>query len=114
MTGAVPLGSIPVELTGVNAETADSSDTVAGIDPVNGNAGTYGTQAIEADTVWVIPKGTYIIASSHASAFILQMKDSSSSWYGLTPFSGFIISDGINYRIRNVGSSGPVYYRKLA
>ena len=90
------------------------------VDFVNGEAGTYAAKSLEADESWVIPKGLYMFtvnASTGAGAtqsISLQI-NSSGTWSGTIIPVGLILSDGINYRLKNHATSvqGAIY-RKLA
>ena len=131
LTGVLDLDRIPVELTGKNASTADyadtagSADTISGFDPVNGTAGTYGAVELPHGDTWVIPAGTYVFApldpDGNNRGCALQIQITAGVWdppdaNALLPLSGLVISDGVNYRLRNSRSSGTAYsgYRKLA
>ena len=106
-TWADSLGAAPN-----TAVTNNNSATVAGIDPVNGNAGTYGTLSIPGNGRTVIPKGTYIFAGSQSKAIQVY---TGSSWVGSGALAGLVISDGVNFAVSNSQSSlETVYYRKLA
>lgn len=128
LTGAVPLASIPAELTGKNAATATlattatNANTVAGVDPVNGNAGTWGSKEFANGETWIIPKGLYMMvayntASHYAYLEIYRYPSTPNLWNGTVEPSGLIISDGANFRIRGVTPDAipaTVWYRKLA
>jgi hypothetical protein len=93
-----------------DADHADNADTLSGIDPVNGNAGTDMPNFIlSANSSWIIPKGLYVIAT-YARLEIY----SNGAWYGGFGGCGFILSDGVNFRLTATSTPDPVSYRKLA
>lgn len=89
---------------------------VAGIDPVNGNAGTEGSQTIAAGGTWTIPKGTYFFAADTTDIVAANIEIRISSLWRHHGGTGFIISDGINFRVRNTSELGSMIarYRKIA
>lgn len=110
LTGNIHLDRIPAELTGKNAES------VGGIDPVNGKAGSYDTITINASSVWIIPKGLYVLSiNEEPNTIYLQVKNNSSDWWGYGFAGGMILSDGINFRLNNSNThSTIVAFRKLS
>jgi hypothetical protein len=95
------------------------ADTVCGIDPVDGTAGTAGQVDIPAGTSWVIPKGTYVIVAAPGNSgyelYLELWQDTCWRANMQSNFTGLIISDGINYRITNTTPYASfASYRKLA
>lgn len=88
--------------------------TVAGINPVAGNSGTYGTVTIGEYSSWTVPAGLYSVTSNDSLQF--QIKDTGTTWRGGPGYfsGGMILSDGVNFRLYNSGGSTTLYYRKLA
>jgi hypothetical protein len=107
-------GQIPVSDGAVNATL--NAALVAGINPVNGNAGTFGIYNSPGTLRWVVPAGTYImVPQGDADAIRLDIYngsawvDSPLAWSG-----GFLIADGVNISLRSTGTQFLVNYRKIA
>jgi hypothetical protein len=103
-----------IALSGTITGNADITGLLNGIDFINGNAGTYGTEAISAGSSWVPPKGLYVFTgSSTTNGPYLQIWNGTSWVYG-TFIAGLLLTDGINYRLGAPFNAVSVYYRKLA
>ena len=98
-----------IDATGTITGAVDVTGILDGIDFINGNNGIYGTQAIGAGSSWVIPAGLYIFS---AVTFNLDIYDGA-AWILGPSYSGMILSDGVNYRLRSAGG-GTVSFRKIA
>lgn len=111
---------------GVTANSAvlnNNSATVAGVDPINGNAGDFGYWDIGAGSEYTPAKGTYIISTlsttdPNLEYITLGVKNATSTFvYSSQPFNGMLITDGVNFRLgANYGIGNTVYvaYRKIA
>ncbi len=100
-----------------NAATATlayNSTLAAGIDFVNGSAGTDGFKTFSENEEWTIPKGTYMLIADNNTNINMRLgiKIVSNWFYGGVP-NGLIVSDGVNYRIKS-SQSTTIRYRKLA
>jgi hypothetical protein len=123
--------TLSLDVTSANTSQACSGNaaTVGGVNPVNGNAGTFSDSyvTLSAHGTWVIPNGTYIFTgyanseSGATSGNALQILNTAgSTWFpnagARGPFQGMIISDGVHFRLYNADPSYICisFYRKIA
>jgi len=83
--------------------------------------GVYGSASV-GSSGWVIPGGAYVIASFGDTGGIamLDIKDNSGTWVSSSGNDitnaavGFIVSDGVNYRLRmSTAGTATVHFRKI-
>ena len=103
--------------SGLDADLLDGQHgsyyAVGGVDFVNGAAGTQGYFTVPKEGTLIIPKGLYMMAGEPDTHLQVNY---SGSWFGSAPSGGLVLSDGVNYRLKNVNltSNTRVDYRKLA
>lgn len=101
------LGALAVKNTVASGDIDNDAVTQSKI----GKSSSYSSQAIPTSSTWTPGAGIYIM--SVVGSVYLEIY-SGSAWVGGTFTAGVLITDGSNFRLKDVGSGSTVYYRSLA
>ena len=83
------------------ARTEDLSDSAVTAAKIGKSFGTAATLSIDASGTYVVPAGIYMVVADDAQIILEISTDGGSTWYGVAPPSGLVVSDGVNVRLRN-------------
>lgn len=99
-------GATEVHLMNQNLRTTDSPTfSTLGFASLNPDNSTETSIQLAPGTTQVLPKGAYAIWLANNSDFTIEMKYGSDWGTIFSRIGGFVISDGVNFRLRN-GSAG--------
>ena len=95
---------------------SDNSDMINSLNMSTGKEGTYSEVAVNTNSTVLIPAGTYMVCTKGFQSVWLEIKDGSGTWQGgSSVVNGLIISDGVNFRFRNITVANyTVCMRRLA